>query len=303
MSHRHHSSIGNVMDVGISRRTAMRGLGGGLLTAVATAGMGRPGLASARSLQTDASPVAGTDVMLEWLGWSHFRLTSPAGKVILLNPWVEGNPDAEITMDQIERADLILASQGHGDDQGNAVQLAIQTGATLFEPFELGTWMIEQGVPEDQVIRSGPGGRLDLDGITVEMVAAVHGSSVSAPTDTTPSVGISAGFVITFENGWTVYFDGNSAATQDMALWSRLYQPHAMLFNLNQRRSPVDAAAAISLVATDNPNLSTLIPHHHRVSPQEGSTTVADVQGELDAMGIALQITEPTRGEVYWFTV
>ena len=302
MSRRQHAAIDTILDTGVSRRTALRGLGGGLLTAAAV-GMGRPGFAAARAMQTDASPVAGTDVTLEWLGWSHFRLTSPGGTVILLNPWVEGNPDAEITMDQIERADLILASQGHGDDQGNAVQLAIQTGATLFEPFELGTWMVEQGVPEDQVIRSGPGARLELDGITVQMVAAVHGSSVSAPTDTTPSVGISAGFVITFENGWTVYFDGNSAATQDMALWGRLYQPHAMLFNLGQRRSPTDAAAAISLVATDNPNLSTLIPHHHRVESPEGSTTVADVQAELDAMGVAVQITDPTRGEVYRFAV
>lgn len=288
----------------LSRRRALREvLVVGSAVTAATAGA-RPGRVSAQDAGTPAaqpaSPVAGGTVALEWLGWSHFRLTSPNGTVVLLNPWVEGNPDATIGLDDIDRVDLILASQGHPDDMGNAVELAIRTGAIADEPFELGTWMIAQGVPEDQVRRGGQGGRLQLDGITVRMVNTVHGSSVDDPN--LPTVGLSAGFVVTFENGWTVYFDGNSAATQDMALWARLYQPHAMLLNLNPGREPLDAAAAVALTATDNPNPATVSPHHRRLDPPAGATTIDEVQAALEAEGIARSILAAERGTVYPFS-
>lgn len=154
-------------------------------------------------------------------------------------------------------------------------------------------------MPEDQVRRGGQGGRLQLDGITVRMVNAIHGSSVDDPN--LPTVGLSAGFVITFENGWTVYFDGNSAATQDMALWARLYRPHAMLFNLNPGREPLDAAAAIALTATDNPNLATVIPHHRRLDSPPGATTIGEVEAALKAQALAIPILDVERGAVYSF--
>lgn len=247
------------------------------------------------------APVAATgqteEVTIEWLGWSFYRLTSPTGKVILINPWVQGNPDATNSLADVGRADLILASQGHPDDQGNTVQLARQTGARVFVPFELGTWMIDQGVPMSQVVRSGQGGRLTLDGITVRMVNAVHGNSVPG---TGPLYGgLSAGYVITFENGYTVYFDGNSAATQDQALWAEMYKPNVFIFNMNPGREPIDIAMSVLLMTTRNPNLQTLIPHHHRVEPMPGQTTVTDVQAALAELGIDIPILNPQHGQTY----
>lgn len=239
----------------------------------------------------------GEDVRIEWLGWSFYRLTSPTGKVILINPWVQGNPDATITLADVERADLILASQGHPDDRGNTVQLAQQTGARVFVPFELGTWMIGQGVPMAQVVRSGPGGRLALDGITVRMVNAVHSSSV--PGEGPLYGGLSAGYSITFENGYTVYFDGNSAATQDQALWAEMYKPNVFIFNMNPGREPMDIAMSILLMSTRNLNLQTLIPHHHRVEPMPGQTTVVAVQAAHTELGVDIQILNPQRGQTY----
>ena len=241
-------------------------------------------------------------VSLEWFGWSHFRLTSPNGKVILLNPFIEGNPDAAVSMDDITHADLILAPNGHRDEIGNTVELAQKTGARTWQPFELGTWFIEQGVPQNQVTRNSPGERLLIDGIVVRMVGSVHGSGLPAPTPTSPYGGPAAGFVITFENGWTVYFTGSSAATADQALWAELYKPDAMIFHMSNTKEPLDAAMSIRLTMNGNPNLTTLIPHHHRVTPPAGATTVADVRAALDAMGIDIPILDPVRSQVYSFT-
>ena len=250
-------------------------------------------------------PAAAGTVKLEWLGWSFFRFTSPTGKVILTNPFIQGNPDAAVRVDDITQADLILVPNAHGDEVGSTVAIAQKTGARTLQPFELGTFFMQQGLPSDQVVRSNPGNRLRWEGITIRLVNSVHGSGsgTGMNTEIVPSYGgPAAGFYITFENGWTVYFTGSSAATQDQALWASMYKPDAMIFHMGTGTEPMDVAMMIKLTTTDNPNLKTLMPHHHRVMPPPGSTTVAEVQAALAAMGVNIPITDQLRTQVYEFS-
>ncbi|OGA43953.1 MAG: hypothetical protein A3G25_08445 [Betaproteobacteria bacterium RIFCSPLOWO2_12_FULL_63_13] len=143
------------------------------------------------------------------------------------------------------------------------------------------------------------------EGITIRVVGSVHGSGSGrgAEWEIAPIYGgAAAGFVITFENGWTVYFPGSSAATQDMALWADAYKPDAMIFLMHPTGEPRDAGMAIKLVTTNNPNLKALMPQHHRVKPPAGALTVAEVRAMLDSMGIRIPITDPVRKQVYEFT-
>lgn len=251
-----------------------------------------------------AAPVhAQASVTLEWFGWSHFRLTSPMGKVIHINPFLN-NPDSAISIDDISKVDLILPSDGHGDETGQTIPIAQKTGARVFAPFELGTWLMNSGVPQPQVTRGGPGDRIVMDGITIRMVNAVHGSGLPV-VEGNPAQGYAgpaAGFYITFENGWTIYFSGSSAATQDQAMWAASYKPDAMIFHMSAAHDPIDVAHSIRLTMTDNPNLKTLIPHHHRLQVPAGGTTSADVQNALSAMNISIPIMETVRSQVYTFT-
>ena len=263
---------------------------------------GTAGLASAASRQEQGTPQAGA-VTLEWLGWSHFRLTSPTGKVILTNPFVE-NPDSPVTVEDITSADLIYAPNGHGDEVGSTVEIAQRTGALVFAPGELNSWFIEQGVPEDQIaVRfANPGDRYSLDGITLRMVGSVHGSGLPMPTAQNPYGGQASGVFITFENGWTVYFAGSTAATADQAMWAEMYKPDLAILPLNGSREPMDFAMQVKLVQTGNPDLGMVMPHHHRVDPQPGQTTIAEAQAAIDALGLGIQITAPALGQVYSFT-
>ncbi len=77
------------------------------------------GLSSTGSAAPAAQPVSGS-VKVEWFGWSHYRFTSPTGKVILTNPFTS-NPDSPITPADIEKADLIVVADGHGDEIGSTV--------------------------------------------------------------------------------------------------------------------------------------------------------------------------------------
>lgn len=244
-------------------------------------------------------------VKMEWFGWSFFRFTSPTGKVILTNPFITGNADAAVQLDEISKADLILVPNGHRDEIGDTVAIAKKTGARTVSPFELGTWFISKGVPEAQVLRRNPGSRLVWEGITIRVVGSVHGSGSGRPVDTDVAPiygGAAAGFMITFENGWTVYFPGSSAATQDMALWGAAYKPDAMIFLMHPTAEPRDIGMAVKLVMTDNPNLKTLLPHHHRVTAPPGAATVADVRAVLDSMNIRIPITNQARKQVYEFS-
>ncbi len=43
------------------------------------------------------STAQGRTVTLQWLGWSHYRFTSPEGRVLLTNPFVN-NPDSPVRL-------------------------------------------------------------------------------------------------------------------------------------------------------------------------------------------------------------
>src|SRR3954447_4010738 len=184
--------------MGIPRRlgrralTAVSVLGAALAAVLAIAIMPAP---------TPASAQAGV-VTLEWFGWSHFRLTSPNGKIILLNPFLT-NPDSTMSLDDLSNVQLILPADGHPDETGQTAEIAIKTGAKVFAPFELGTYLMgpAKNIPAAQVVRAAPGARLVMDGITVRMVTSEHGSGFGSTAEgATLYGGPAVGFYITFEN-------------------------------------------------------------------------------------------------------
>jgi L-ascorbate metabolism protein UlaG (beta-lactamase superfamily) len=214
------------------------------------------------------------------------------------------NPDSPVRAEDITRADIILVADGHGDEVGAAIEIAQRTGATIVPAaFELGTWFMERGVPREQVMRpGGPGDRVRIGDITIRIVNAVHGSGLSAPSETVFYGGPAAGFVVTFENGWTVYFSGSSAATQDQALWAEMYQPDAAILHMSAGHDAMDAAMQARLMMTGNSNLRAVFPHHHALSTRPPQTTVAEVQQAMNTLGIPLTITEPFPGVEFTFT-
>ena len=164
---------------------------------------------------------------LEWFGWSHFRLTSPTGKIIHTNPFINGNPDAAISLDDISKVDLLLVADGHSDEVGQTAPIAQKTGAMVFAAGGLNGWLIEQGVPQAQLVGrfANPGQFYNMGDIRVIMLNSVHGSELTQPSQANPYGGPAGSYMIRFENGYTIYFSGSSAATADMALWGEMYKP------------------------------------------------------------------------------
>ena len=195
---------------------------------------------------------------MEWLSHSHFRFTSPTGKIWLTNPHLD-NPDNKTKLEDL-KADVILVPNGHRDEIGMAPEIAARTGAKIVTVGELarGYLMRVAKVPEKQLVASGIGNVHKIDGITVRLVHSIHGSGTVDPT--APYGGPAAGFIITFENGLTVYHTGSTAIHSDLALYGSLYKPDIAIIILSSARDPKDAAHMVRLLMTDNPNLKTVPP-------------------------------------------
>src|ERR1051326_5526944 len=104
---------------------------------------------------TAAAPAAqsGGTVKVEWFGWSHYRFTSPTGKVVLTNPFTS-NPDSPIKPADIPKADLIVVADGHGDEVGSTVEIAQNTGATVLAPGGVNQWLIERSEEHTSELQS-----------------------------------------------------------------------------------------------------------------------------------------------------
>ena len=232
---------------------------------------------------------------MEWLSWSIFRLTSPTDKVILTNPFV-ANPDSPVKVDDFPKVDVILVADGHGDEVGSTHEIALKTGAKVITTFEMwSAWFEPRQVPLAQVLRSGPGDRVVLDGITIRNVNSVHGSGTPDKTYGGPAMG----FFIRFENGTTVYFAGSTALTLDMQMWGRMYKPNAAILPLSGGRDVNEVVEMVRMLRTDNPNLVTVIPHHHRLAPPAGAPTPAALAAAVKAAGLPVRVIEPELRKVY----
>jgi len=234
-------------------------------------------------------------VKMEWLSWSIFRLTSPTGKVVLTNPFVT-NPDSPVKVDDFPKVDVILVADGHTDEVGSTDEIAVKTGAKIVTTWEMWfTWFEPRKVPAAQLLRSNPGELNRIDGITIRNVNSVHGSG----TPNKAYGGAAMGFMITFENGLTVYFAGSTALTMDMQLWGMLYKPDVAILPLLSRSDPKDIVHMVRLLRTENPNLKTIIPHHHRLKIGPGEPTPADMERALKDAGLPVTVLNPELGKVY----
>ena len=168
-----------------------------------------------------------------WLGQATFKITTPGGKVIVIDPFLTGNPKTPADykdLAKLGKVDLILVTHGHGDHVGTAgattaqsdlVDLAKRNGAKVFGPAGLIQTLIDLGwLTAEQGVRFGKGGKVQPLGpqITITQVRAEHSSELTV-TDpatkktTTRPGGEPAGFIIQMENGFKIYHMGDTGSS------------------------------------------------------------------------------------------
>ena len=199
---------------------------------------------------------------LTWLGHASFRLDSPGGKRIYVDPWLENPkcPDGEKSPGQV---DLIALTHGHDDHLGQTVELAQRFGCPVVALVELRGWLSGQGLPEDSTEAGNKGGTIEKEGIKVTFTDARHSSSTFVDGEPV-YLGEPAGLVIELEDGKKVYFAGDTCVFGDMELIGRIYQPDLAVLPIGDHYTmgPKEAAVALELLGAGR-----CVPCHYGTFP------------------------------------
>jgi len=255
------------------------------------------GILSSAQAQVQASK---TEIL--WLGQAATKITSPGGKVIVLDPWLTSNPKTPAAFKNLEalgKVDLILVTHGHFDHFADAPALAKLTNAPMWGPAGLNQSVVTLGVlPPELAPRFGKGGTIapfGPAGVKITAVHAEHSSELvwknpATSKDETHVGGEPVGFIIEMENGFKVYHMGDTALFGDMKMIGDYYKPDLVLIPIGGHfvMNPSDAAFAVRELI--KPKYA--IPIHYGTTPQLAGTT-AQFQQALGAVSNKMIALEP----------
>lgn len=193
---------------------------------------------------------------LRWLGHSGWQIRTSKGTRLLIDPWLEGNPAAAVSLQEVDGADYVLITHDHSDHSGDATVLVEQTGATLVGQPEVVARHRSKD-PSKQVpepVQMNIGGTVQLGEIAVTMTDAYHSSETGSP----------AGYILTLEDGTVVYHMGDTGLHFNMKTWGELFDIDVVLipigdtFTMGARQ----AARAVRWLGA-----KTAAPMHYKTFP------------------------------------
>ncbi len=226
---------------------------------------------------------------LLWLGQSAFRITTPSGKVLVIDPWLRTNPATPPEykeLDKLGKVDLVLVTHGHFDHIADAPALALMHKARVYAPGDLNqTLTVLNVLPPELAPRMNKGGSVapfaDVPQIRITAVRAEHSSvyvwkNPATGKDETHVGGEPVGFIIELENGLRIYHMGDTGLFPDMQFVASYYHPDVVLMPIggNFTMGPVDAAFA----TREWLKPKTVIPMHYGTNPLARGTAAEFIQ-------------------------
>ena len=186
-------------------------------------------------------------VKLSWLGHATFRIQTPGGKTVVVDPWVMGNPLCPEAEKKLSKVDAMLCTHGHFDHIADAVEMGKRHNPKIVGIFELCGWLEKKGVKNTSPMNKG--GTQAVGDIRVTMVHADHSCGIQDGEQIIYG-GEACGFVIEFENGLKIYHAGDTAVFGDMQIIRELYAPDIALLPIGDHyvMSPREAAYACKLL-------------------------------------------------------
>jgi L-ascorbate metabolism protein UlaG (beta-lactamase superfamily) len=224
------------------------------------------------------------DTQVTWLGHAAFRIDSPGGKRIYVDPFLD-NPKCPDGEKQPERCDLIALTHGHDDHVGSTVELAKRFGCAVIAQIELRSFLESEGAEGDISQSPNKGGTAEAEGIKVTLTDANHSSSWSDGR----YLGEPCGLVLEVENGTKLYFAGDTNVFMDMQLIGRIYEPDVAVLPIGDHftMGPKEASVALELLAVDK-----CIPCHYGTFP-----ILRGTPDELRTLAPNVDVIAPEPGE------
>src|ERR1035438_5447841 len=222
-------------------------------------------------------------MQITWLGHGSFQFRLPSGEVILMDPWIDGNP-AYPKAHKIDRVDTICISHGHFDHIHDTPNLAKRFEPQVVAIYETCNWLKSKGVKNTRAMNKG--GSQKIGEVTFTMTHAVHSCGILDDGKIIYG-GEAAGYVLRFADGRALYFAGDTNVFSDMHLIEQLYHPELAFLPIGDlfTMSPREAAVACRLLRARR-----VIPMHFGTfpaltgRPEQLGKLVADLETEVWAL-------------------
>ena len=250
-----------------------------------------------------AAPMAGKTEVL-WLGQAAFRIKTPGGKIIVIDPWLTGGPKAPAAYKKdlaaLGKVDVLLVTHAHVDHLGDAPAIAKLNNTILYGPADMLTPMNTLGIlPPNLTHRFNKSGSVTPAGIKVTAVKAEHSSLLlwnnpgTGKNESHPA-GEAMGYIIEMENGFKIWHMGDTGMFPDMQFIADYYKPDLVLAPIggNFTMDPVGAA-----YVTKNwikPRFIT--PIHYNSNPI-AKGTLAEFQAAMQGAPSGITVMPMTEGQ------
>ena len=161
---------------------------------------------------------------IRFFGVAAYELITEAGQHILIDPFLDENPGSPVKSAELPRVDLILVSHAAVDHLGDTESIARRTGAPIICGGEVRAYLVDKGIPGEQIRATTWGIAVEVAGIKVQPLECHHWSQIKMPDGSFAS-GVPMAFIVYTDPGVRFYHYGDTAIFSDLKLQAELYQP------------------------------------------------------------------------------
>ncbi|RDD53277.1 MAG: metal-dependent hydrolase [Candidatus Korarchaeota archaeon NZ13-K] len=215
-----------------------------------------------------------------FLGHSAFLLEG--SKRVLIDPWIDGNPQAPMKIEECRGADVYIVTHDHGDHGlSDAIRLSKRHGGIIVSIYEIAEKARREGASS---LGANIGGFFEVNGMRVALTNAVHSSGVGAPV----------GAVVELDDR-RIYHAGDTGVFYDMKIIGELYKPDLALLPIGGHyvMGPLEASLAVELLGVQK-----VIPMHYGTFPVLRGNP-EEFKRFLESRGLKAEVIVLRPGESY----